>query len=562
MLFGRSKEPFKFEKQNGEAVLVKYSGKDKAVVLPEQYEGAALTRIGDNAFYDNGHVEHVQLPKGLKAIGMNAFRGCSALKEIALPEGLESIGEYAFAGCKSLASVSLPVGLSLLPSGAFSKCRALCALSLPNSIQQIGDDAFNGCQSLGSVSLGDGLKELGEDVFKGCAKTLCLVLPRQMEYDEKRFAGCDRIYRRAEDGLELLLYAGHDTSIELDDEVNGVPVTAIGERVFYLFAYLESIRLPKYLKRIGPGAFAGCSGLNEISFPESLQVIEKGAFLSCAMREGQRGYTGEDSGLRSITLPAGLKSVGENAFAGCALLGSVQINGADTHLGPACFSMCGLKEFHFPPNTKEIQSALLRGCTALETLTIPEGVKAIWDRAFEGCVSVKQLALPRSLELIGEGAFSNMMQLEEIFIPARVREIANEALAFTPELKQISVDPENRCFKAEDGCLMDASGARLIAFAGAKEGSLSIPGGVKEIVPCAFSLSALKESTLPASVSRIGEWAFRASSLKRLVVQGEDVEVCHGALLDTENVQIEARDDIKQKLLGTMDPDSADEVEE
>ncbi len=561
MLFGRSKEPFKFEKQNGEAVLVKYAGKDSTVVLPEQYEGAPLCRIGDNAFYDNGHVERVELPRGLKTIGMNAFRGCSSLKEIALPDGFESLGEYAFAGCKALASVRIPEGVAVLPSGAFSKCRALSALSLPDSIQRIGDDAFNGCQNLGSVTLGDGVKEIGEDVFKGCAKTLCLVLPGQMEYDEKRFAGCDRIYRRAADGLELLLYAGHDTSIELDDAVNGVPVTAIGERVFYLFAYLESIRLPKGLKRIGPGAFAGCSGLNEISFPDSLQTIEKGAFLGCAMREGQRGYTGEDSGLRSVTLPSGLKNVGENAFAGCALLSSVQFSGADTHLDPACLSMCGLKEFQFPANTKEIQSGLLRGCTALEKVTIPEGVKAVWDRAFEGCVSIKRLELPRSLELIDEGAFSNMMQLEEICIPARVREIANEALAFTPELKQISVDPQNTRFKAVDGCLTNASGARLIAFAGAKEGSLSLPSGVKEIAPCAFAMSALSDITLPASVARIGEWAFRASALKRLVVQGEDVEVCHGALLDTENVEIEARDEIKQKLLGTMDPDSADDTE-
>ena len=108
MLFGRSKEPFKFEKQNGEAVLVKYAGKDSTVVLPEQYEGAPICRIGDNAFYDNGHVERVELPRGLKTIGMNAFRGCSSLKEVTLPKKLGYIENNVFSGCSALQRITLP----------------------------------------------------------------------------------------------------------------------------------------------------------------------------------------------------------------------------------------------------------------------------------------------------------------------------------------------------------------------------------------------------------------------------------------------------------------------
>lgn len=80
-----------FDIQDG--VLVKYTGSDRKVVIPE-----GVTRIGDSAFLS-----------------------CT-LKNVEFPETLESIGDWAFGYC-NLEKVVIPKKVNHVGKGAFNRCR-------------------------------------------------------------------------------------------------------------------------------------------------------------------------------------------------------------------------------------------------------------------------------------------------------------------------------------------------------------------------------------------------------------------------------------------------------
>lgn len=101
---------FKFEIVDDTAILVKYSGQDDHVVVPESYKGCSVQIVGEAAFAHT-HIFSVMLPSSITTIRRHAFIGCGFLEFIGSgseQESLENgisvikakIGEGAFYGTK------------------------------------------------------------------------------------------------------------------------------------------------------------------------------------------------------------------------------------------------------------------------------------------------------------------------------------------------------------------------------------------------------------------------------------------------------------------------------
>ena len=86
-------------------------------------------------------------------------------------------------------------------------------------------------------------------------------------------------------------YTGAGGDVIVPAEIDGLPVTAIGDNAFCHCTGLTSITLPEGCTTIGYYAFSGCTGLNSITLPNSLTTISIGAFKRC-------------TGLTSINIPA------------------------------------------------------------------------------------------------------------------------------------------------------------------------------------------------------------------------------------------------------------------
>ena len=158
----------------------------------------------------------------------------------------------------------------------------------------------------------------------------------------------DFAYKLYSDGhIEITKYNGNDTTVSVSSEIDGHPVTLIGEKAFYGNTALTEVTIPNSVKFIGSNAFSHCSALENVNLPESIKSLSSGLFSYC-------------TSLKNVTIPSSVTNIGYNAF------------------------------YH---------------CFSLTDISIPESVTSINSQAFDWCPSLKQVNIPKSVKSIGAKAF-------------------------------------------------------------------------------------------------------------------------------------------------------------
>ena len=137
-------------------------------------------------------------------------------------------------------------------------------------------------------------------------------------------------------------YNGNDAVVNIPSEINGTPVTTIGNAAFR-DSSVTSVTIPDSVTFISDSAFAYCSNLTNISIPNSVTSIGFSAFGGCTK-------------LESITLPSSLRSISEALFSGCSQLTTI----------------------HIPVSVTSIENDAFDGCPSSMTVTYP-GSKTQWD---------------------------------------------------------------------------------------------------------------------------------------------------------------------------------------
>ncbi len=255
-------------------------------------------------------------------------------------------------------------------------------------------------------------------------------------------------YGLSEDGTYYTVtgFNGSTAEVNIPSEINGVPVTIIGDYVFaYCYSKLTSITIPDSIITIGEYAFYMCSRLTNVTIPDSVTTVGEGAFACCY-------------GLTSIIIGDGVITIGANAFDECYELGIITIGNSVTTIGGGAF-----------------------GCGAVTSITIPDSVTTIGDGAFYGC--------------------SNLTSID---IPDSVTHIENHAFSACSSLTSITVSEDNEFYHSRENCLIETDTNTLIA--GCKNSV--IPDYVTTIGDSAFSCGAVTSIAIPESVTSIGDYAF------------------------------------------------------
>lgn len=313
-----------------------------------------VERIGEAAFagcrmLDDSCVNRAALRRS--NLGAGAFKGCEALAD---EEGFAVI-DRMLVGCFTRdAVVEVPEGVEVLDSGCFSALPSLVGLTLPRSLREIRSGAFAGCPALRRVTVPGTLLHIGDMRFDERVDSLSdrpvtferddidwhpfsvegpgsfVVRGMQPVLPRNLYGLC---FRREGDEVTVLRYLGHDPQPRIPDVWKGLPVTKIGP---YAFAGLPLARvvLPKFLREIGAGAFAGddqlrgvvtnarlrhvgayaftgCGALAGVAFEDGLERLDAGAFACCAS-------------MRYALLPRSVSHLAADAFDAQVLLAGAQ----------------------------------------------------------------------------------------------------------------------------------------------------------------------------------------------------------------------------------------------
>ncbi|MBR0141474.1 MAG: leucine-rich repeat domain-containing protein [Ruminococcus sp.] len=127
-----SSESFEYEIKDGNAVVTKYIGTDKDVIVPDKLGDAPVTEIGYYAFEAKYDITSVQLPESITLICEGAFMDCHSMAYINIPEAVTGIERGAFVACTSLTELTVPANVTFIQEEAFTACEGLQTLTINN----------------------------------------------------------------------------------------------------------------------------------------------------------------------------------------------------------------------------------------------------------------------------------------------------------------------------------------------------------------------------------------------------------------------------------------------
>lgn len=317
--------------------------------------------------------------------------------------------------------------------------------------------------------------------------------------------------------LTLTAYNGPGGVVAVPGFSNGLPVTDIGNSVFYGNSNVTSVILPNSVNIIEMFAFCRCTSLTNIIIPAGVTNLGYCSFELCNSLAGvyfQGNAPSADSSVFSndFTPPTAyhlgsatgwgstyygiqtaywnlpqqlLCATNNGAISITAFIGAVgsvgipsSINGLPvTSLGPGAFEYSSaVTGATLPAGITNIGEGAFWYCGALNgvviTATGTNSLVNVGNGAFENCVSLNGFNSPNALLAVGDNAFSNCLSLASLTV-AGVLGVGTNAF---------------------ENC--------------ASLSSIPLTNGLPGIGSYAFSGSGLTSVSIPASVTNIGPYAF------------------------------------------------------
>lgn len=198
-------------------------------------------------------------------------------------------------------------------------------------------------------------------------------------------------------------YNRNDAVVNIPSEINGTPVTTIGNAAFR-DSSVTSVTIPASVTEIGANAFAGCTNLTSVNYEgdwSNLTIQSGNPAVEDAANEQlfNFAFTPDNTAVivnnykckgtaADVTIPSCYKgkpvtAINNAAFPNSAVT-SVTIPDSITSIPDAAFYNCGnLETIHIPVSVTFIGSYAFDDCPNLMTVTYP-GSKKQWDAITKG----------------------------------------------------------------------------------------------------------------------------------------------------------------------------------
>ena len=459
----------------------------------------------------------VVIPEGVTEIGELAFFSCRGLTSVTIPDCVTEIGEDSFAGCMSLTSMTIlgrpEVKKVWLPDSVVS----IVAEQLQMSDYAV--PAYKQAAARGfALRYGSG-EALPEDYRADCLKYIRgqkkKLYPMALQFPPL---------------LHVMLGEKMVPKGDLPDLIEQAALLNKPEITAMLLDYQD--------KQLKPGER---QKLEERKMQREMQqetdFMLTGTLTVAAAKKNWRyekdeagnltilGYKGKET---EVVVPAVIgkgkvTAIGDHAFSPSV-----------SRLSPAvAIVRAAITSVTIPDSVTEIGKWAFDGCAGLTSVTVPAGVTMIGNYAFYNCTGLTSVAVPESVREIGESAFRNCTRLTSVTIPERVTKIGEGVFSGCMGLTQIEIAPGNRQFSVENG-LMISEKRHCVIFAMGNLTSVTIPDSVTKIGEEAFrGCKGLTSVTIPAGVTEIGCAAFwHCTGLTSVTIPDGVTEIGGGTFAD------------------------------
>jgi len=376
-----------------------YHGTGGSVTIPSVIDTRNVTRINDNAFYENSNITSLTIPDTVTSIGAFAFYRCTALSTLVIGDNVTIIQEQAFFNCYSLTSLTFGKNVTEIQYYAFYNA-AITSLTLPESLVTIGTYAFFYCDGLTSLTIPANVSSIGYGAFL------------QTSYLTSIFVDPDNPFFDSVDGI--LFNEAHTTIVQYPAGKAGssyaIPdsVTIIGGAAFYYCLALTSVTIPSNVTTIGTRAFFNCDHLVSVTFPANVTSISSEVFYYCkaliyiGVEDGNLYYISIDGVLfdkpvstlmyypignttSAYTVPESVTVIALEAFQWCEHIVSVSMGDNVTSIDNMAFWNCiALTNVTFGSDLTNIRYGAFAYCTVLASMTFKGDAPVLGDRWIEG----------------------------------------------------------------------------------------------------------------------------------------------------------------------------------
>lgn len=233
-------------------------------------------------------------------------------------------------------------------------------------------------------------------------------------------------------------YNGNDAVVNIPSEINGTPVTTIGNAAFR-DSSVTSVTIPASVTEIGANAFAGCTNLTSVTYGGdwSNLTIQSG---NPAVEDAAKDAANEQLfDFEFILNNTAVVVISYKGTAADVTIPSRYKGKPVTVIDPVAFyNNSAVTSVTIPDSVTAIPDYAFGYCSQLTNISIPNSVTFIGFSAFNSCTSLKSITLPSSLSTIQSYAFYNCGNLKTIRIPVSVTSIGNCAFDVCPSLMTVT----------------------------------------------------------------------------------------------------------------------------
>jgi len=317
---------------------------------------------------------------------------------------------YFYPKTKRAAEFDVPDGVEHIVSGAFVDAR-VSKIRTPKTLKRVDAKAFGG-PYLETLEFGEGARFVNPEAVGVCDGLTTLKLPSTLQNADRVVKSCALRLRK----LANVEIASENPALKT---VDGLTLSVDGKTLYFCSQEkgIGEVVVPDGVETIADCAFAGRS-LESIRLPKTLKRIEKRAFAFCEK-------------LKSAPLPGGLEVVGESAFQGCGALSSISLPASVVSVERSAFASCGaLKSIDVAaenPAYRNVDGVLLSkdgkiicaypcGKDATEYVA-PDGVETTAIFAFHGAKKLMKVVFPKGFKSQGFQAFCDCSSDLEVVEP-------------------------------------------------------------------------------------------------------------------------------------------------